>query len=136
MSSSSKTFQLKNFGLPLIRTVDDLAEHTRLSPQLVRYLSYRANYLYKRYEIPKKDGSVRVIAQPSRELKAIQSWILRNILNKLSSSDNCKGFEIGCSILDNAAPHVGANFILNLDLKDFFPSIKATKVYSIFSSIG
>lgn len=136
MSSASKTFQLKNFGLPLIRTVDDLAEHTRLSPQLVRYLSYRANYLYKRYAIPKKDGSMRVIAQPSRELKAIQAWILRNILNKLSSSDNCKGFELGCSILDNAAPHVGANFILNLDLKDFFPSIKATKVYSIFSSIG
>jgi retron-type reverse transcriptase len=136
MSTSSKIFQLKNFGLPLIRTVDDLAEHTHLSPQFIRYLSYRANYLYKRYEIPKKDGSVRVIAQPSRELKAVQAWILRNILNKLSSSDNCKGFEVGCSILDNAAPHVGANFILNLDLKDFFPSIKAAKVYNIFSSIG
>ena len=79
---------------------------------------------------------MRVIAQPSRELKAIQGWILRNILNKLSSSDNCKGFEIGCSILDNAAPHVGANFILNVDLEDFFPSINAPKVYSIFSSIG
>lgn len=136
MSSSSKIFQLKNFGLPLIRTADDLAELTHLSPQLIRYLSYRANYLYKRYELPKKDGSMRIIAQPSRELKAIQSWILRNILNKLSSSDNCKGFERGCSILDNAAPHIGANYILNIDFKDFFTSITAPQVYSIFSSVG
>jgi RNA-directed DNA polymerase len=136
MFSKEKIFQLKNFGLPVIRTVDDFAEHTRLSPQLIRYLSYRANFLYKLYDVPKKDGTARIIAQPSRELKALQGWILRNILNKLSSSENCKGFEIGCSILDNAAPHVGANFILNADLKDFFPSINAAKVYGIFSSIG
>lgn len=135
-SSSGKIFQLKNFGLPLIRTVNDMAEYTRVSPQLVRYLSYRANFLYKRYEIPKKDGTMRIIAQPSRELKAMQAWILRNILDKLSSSENCKGFELGCSILDNAAPHVGANFVLNVDLKDFFPSIIASKVYGIFSTIG
>jgi RNA-directed DNA polymerase len=135
-SPSEKIFQIKNFGLPLIRTVDDLAEHTRISPQLVRYLSYRANFLYKRHEVPKKDGTMRLIAQPSRELKAMQAWILRNILNKLSSSENCKGFELGCSILDNAAPHVSANFILNVDLKDFFPSIVASKVYGIFSTIG
>lgn len=136
MLVKSKIFQLKNFGLPVIHTVDDLAEHTRLSPQLVQYLSYRSEYLYKRYDVPKKDGTLRTIAQPARELKAIQAWILRNILDKLSSSDNCKGFEIGCSILDNAAPHVGANFLLNIDLKDFFPSINAKKVFGIYSSIG
>jgi RNA-directed DNA polymerase len=136
MLSKGKVFQLKNFGLPVIRTVDDFAEHTRLSPQLIRYLSYRANHLYRRYGVPKKDGTLRIIAQPARELKALQGWILRNILDKLSSSENCKGFERGYSILDNAAPHVGANFVLNLDLKDFFPSIKAEKVYGIFSSIG
>jgi RNA-directed DNA polymerase len=136
MLSSGKIFQLKNFGLPVIQTVDDLAEHIRVSPQLIRYLSYRANFLYKTYAIPKKDGTSRTIAQPSRELKALQGWILRNILDKLSSSENCTGFEIGRSILDNATPHVGANFLLNVDLKDFFPSINASKVYRIFSSIG
>lgn len=136
MILKGKVFQLKNFGLPVIRTVDDFAEHTRLSPQLIRYLSFRANFLYKSYDIPKKDGTARTIAQPSRELKALQGWILRNILDKLSASENCKGFEIGCSILDNAAPHVGANFILNVDLENFFPSIPAEKVYGIFSSIG
>jgi RNA-directed DNA polymerase len=136
MLSTGKIFQLKNFGLPVIRDIADLAEHTRLSPQLVRYLGYRANYLYRRYNVPKKDGTPRLIAQPNRELKALQAWILRNILDKLSASENCKGFEIGCSILDNAVPHVGANFILNVDLKDFFPSIGASKVYGVFSSIG
>lgn len=31
---------------------------------------------------------------------------------------------------------MGANFVLNVDLKDFFPSIIASKVYGIFSTIG
>ncbi|WP_155395454.1 reverse transcriptase domain-containing protein [Photobacterium angustum] len=84
----------------------------------------------------KKSGGFREIAQPCRELKAIQSWILRNILDKLNSSPYSKGFEKGKSILDNAQPHVGASYLLSLDLEDFFPSIGSYKVYGIFRSIG
>jgi retron-type reverse transcriptase len=69
-------------------------------------------------------------------LKAVQSWILRKILNRLKSSKNSKGFEIGESILSNASPHVGAHVLLNIDLEDFFHSVPASHVYSIFHSIG
>lgn len=129
-------YRLKNIGLPVIKNIDDLAHFTRLSSNKLNYLSSSSKFLYKVYELPKKSGGVRIIAQPSRELKAVQAWILRNILDRLTSSDCSKGFEIGSSILDNAKPHIGSNYILNIDLKNFFPSISANKVYSVFSSLG
>ena len=39
------------------------------------------------------------------------------------------GFTYGRSIVDNAKAHLGQNYILNLDLKDFFPSIKQARVW-------
>jgi retron-type reverse transcriptase len=54
----------------------------------------------------------------------------------LSSSDASTGFEIGSSIYDNAYPHIGSNVILVMDLDNFFPSIPANKVYSVFFSLG
>ena len=119
-----------------MRSLEDFAREIRLSKEKIRYLSTRAKHLYKTYNIPKKNGRFREISQPSRELKAVQSWILRNILDKLSSSIHSKGFEIGSSIVDNALPHIGSNYVLSLDLKDFFPNVMASKVYGVFSSIG
>lgn len=134
--SSNKKYLVRILGLPYIETIEDLSVETRLSVDLLVYSIYRSKYLYKTYCIPKKSGGYRTISQPSRTLKAIQSWILRNILDKLSSSEHSHGFEKGGSILHNASPHIGSNFILSLDLEDFFPSIKANKVYSIFKSLG
>ncbi|CAL60245.1 Hypothetical protein HEAR0006 [Herminiimonas arsenicoxydans] len=136
MQLDNRKFQLKIFNLPVIETIDDLAECTRLSPPLIKYLTYRADHLYKVFHIPKKIGEFREIAHPCRELKAIQGWILRHILDKLSPSENSKGFELGSSTLENASPHIGSNFLLNIDLKDFFPTIVASKVYGVFHSIG
>lgn len=133
---SPNIYRLKNFGLPALSSIDDLAHAMKLAPSTLISLSISSNSLYKIYHLPKKSGGSREIAQPSRQLKAVQSWILRNILDKLSSSPYSKGFELGSSILDNATPHIGASYLLSIDLENFFPSIHAYKVYGIFSSIG
>lgn len=39
-----------------------------------------------------------------------------------------------CNIVENAKVHVNKKFVLNIDLKDFFPSISARQVKEIFSS--
>ncbi len=137
LATHSHIYQLRNQGLPVMSTIVDMAREVRLSVEMLRFLTYRTEYLYKTYGIEKKGtSSKRIISQPSRKLKAIQGWILRRILDNLRSSEFSKGFEKGQSILDNAVPHIGANFILNMDLKDFFPSINASKVYGVFSSLG
>lgn len=134
--TSKNIYSLKNIGLPAMLSIDDFANQARLSAGKIRYLSATAESHYKVYPVPKVSGKSRLISQPSRELKAVQAWILRNILDKLSSSPCSKGFEVGTSILDNARPHVGSNYVLTIDLEDFFPNVSASKVYGVFSSIG
>nr|WP_315024189.1 reverse transcriptase family protein [uncultured Aminipila sp.] len=90
---------------------------------------------YKTFFI-KGNKKKRKIDSPSRKLKERQRWILKNILEKIALSDNCCGFVRCKSILDNAKPHVGKEFILNMDIKDFFPSINQNAIEDIFSNLG
>jgi RNA-directed DNA polymerase len=49
---------------------------------------------------------------------------------------SCHGFRRKKSIITNAKPHTGKNVLINIDLKDFFPSISGGRVYGIFTSLG
>ncbi len=134
--SKTDSVKLNMIGLPVIQNIDDFSEITHISKYTIYQLSIHADKYYKIYTIPKPSGKPRTICQPSKKLKGLQSWILVNILNKLKVSISCKGFEKGTSTADNALPHRGANTILTLDLKDFFPTVKRDQVYSIFKTIG
>ena len=91
---------------------------------------------YRTFSIPKKNGGMRKIEAPSNELKRIQLWIKENILDQFSASQYAKGFIKGVSIYDNALPHVNKELVINIDLKDFFPSIEYREIYKIFKYIG
>lgn len=123
-------------GLPVIQNLDDFSVVTHISKYTIYQLSEHSDKYYKTYKIPKKSGGKRKISQPSKKLKGLQSWILVNILNKIQVSPSCKGFRQGSSILENALPHIGSNTILNLDLKNFFPTITSNQVYNVFKTIG
>ncbi len=100
------------------------------------YILTTESYFYKKISIPKRNGSMRVLQVPSAELKYIQRWILDNILNNIHISDHANGFCRGKSIVTNAKAHVGKECIINLDIKDFFPSIDIDTVFRIFSYYG
>lgn len=134
--SKTDAIRLNMLGLPVIQTIDDFSETTHVSRYTLYQLSKYADKYYKTYTIPKKIGKPRDISQPSKKLKGLQSWILVNILNKLSVSTSCKGFEKGSSTYYNAEPHKGANSLLTIDLKDFFPTVTQKQVFNIFKSIG
>jgi len=134
--SKSDTIRLKMLGLPVIESIDDFAAITHLSRSAIYQLSVHADKCYKTYLIPKKSGGTRTISQPGRNLKAIQAWILVNILNKLNPSPSCKGFEKGTSTYDNAKVHIGASAILTIDIEDFFHSVNQQSVFNIFRAIG
>lgn len=134
--SKTDAIRLNMAGLPVIQTIEDLSELTHISKYTIFQLSKNSNKNYKSYTIPKKSGKLRTINQPSKKLKGLQSWILINILNKLKVSSSCKGFEKESSIAKNAEPHIGANTVLTIDLKDFFPTVKQKQVFNIFKAIG
>jgi retron-type reverse transcriptase len=91
---------------------------------------------YHSFEIPKRDGTARRIDVPSAALKFVQRRILRRILNRVPMHPYAHGFRRRRSIFSNARPHAGREMVLNLDLKDFFPSITFPRVRGLFQSLG
>lgn len=80
-------------------------------------------HCYRSFTIPKKSGGLRTISAPNPRLKQLLKAI-SIILESLYEPSACvMGFTRGKSVVDNANAHLGQNYVLNLDLKDFFPSI-------------
>ena len=79
---------------------------------------------YTQFYIPKKSGGKRSILAPSDELKGLQKKLLNEFLYvRYIPSVYATGFIVGRSIVHNATAHVGAKVLVNVDVKDFFPSI-------------
>ena len=127
---------LELLGLPSIETLSDLAQATHLSKVLLYRLIKHTDKQYNVYSIPKSKGGRREICQPSKKLKAVQAWVLRNIADKLCVHTACKGFEKGSSVKDNVLPHIGALVFLCVDIENFFPSVSASRVWTLFRSLG
>lgn len=89
-------------------------------------LYYASNSKYKRYHpvsIPKANGEFRELTVPDRFMKSIQRSIVDNILQKEPTSPYAMAYKRGCSIKDNAAPHVGHKKLLKMDIHHFFDGI-------------
>lgn len=105
--------------------VDFLSGKLFISPEDVKLFIQKAPFKYKVYPIPKRNGQgVRIIAQPSSDLKFVQRLILSNVLNDLPVHPVAKAYRPGLGILDNVKEHVGNRYLLKMDFSDFFPSIK------------
>lgn len=84
---------------------------------------------YTDFTIPKKSGGVRIISAPVAGLKSIL-FSLNTILQSVyEPSKYAMGFVPGRSVVDNAKIHIGQNYIYNIDLQDFFPSIDKSRVW-------
>lgn len=83
---------------------------------------------YRTFNIKKKSGEPREICAPYRTLHSIQSALNAYFKEIYSPNDSAMGFAAGRSVVDNANVHVGHNYVLNMDLKDFFPSIHEGRV--------
>jgi hypothetical protein len=80
---------------------------------------------YKVFNIPKRDGRVREIAQPSPEVKLLQRVVSDLLLTKLPVHACATAYRKGTSLLANATPHSQNGPILKMDLKGFFPSLRS-----------
>ena len=88
-----------------------------------------ANGRYKTFEIPKKSGVTRQICSPCGNLKWFQICINEMFKVLYTPSPYAMGFVSGKSIVDNARMHTNQNYVFNIDLKDFFPSIDQARVW-------
>lgn len=116
-----------------IETFKDVATALNIKTgHLRRLLFEEKDNLYSEFQIPKKDGSFRTIYAPSKELLFIQKRLLIILENSVAVHQHSYGFVKGKSTVDNAQLHLKKNFLLNIDLENFFPSISSARVRSMF----
>lgn len=105
------------------KLLQSMAEDLAILPSHLESIIRTAPLRYKVFEIPKKAGGVRQVAQPAREVKAIQQWVIRELGPRLPLHKSATAYTSGSSILKNAEAHVLSRYMLKLDFKGFFPSI-------------
>ncbi len=104
-------------------------------PFTLKHINYYCNpnntfHRYRQFKIKKKIGGERIITAPrNRSFKLILSYINEILKAMYTPSAYATGFAEGRSIADNAKAHRGMNYVFNLDLKDFFPSIEQPRVW-------
>ncbi len=117
------------FSLQSFKDVADLLE---VSESQLKYYLYvvTPDHNYSVFSIPKKGGGKREITAPSSSIKCIQKKLAQVLDAVYQPKGSAHGFIRGKSIVTNALRHVQQKHVLNIDLKDFFPSIKFMRVRS------
>ncbi len=132
--------KLKSYGLPIFKDMPALAKAMNMDIGKLRFLCYTRKVSqtthYNRFSIPKKSGGQRIISAPMYHLKNAQYWILENVLYKMDTHNMAHGFVPEKSIITNAKPHLGKDFIVNIDLQNFFPTITYKRIKGMFRSLG
>lgn len=122
------------------QNLSDVASLLGFKPSALSYILYLMpnSAKYTLFEIPKKNGNMRTIKAPDEALKNLQRRV-SNVLNdciaeidKSISNNLAHGFKKEFSIQTNAKCHTKKRYVLNIDLKDFFPSFNFGRVRGFF----
>ncbi len=113
-----------------------LLAHLGVSPQELKKIWWYRAAMYKEFAIAKGSGKLRLITAPDNRLKMLQRK-LAPLLDQLYRVRNpVHGFVPGRSVKSNAEAHTSRRHVVNLDLKDFFPSITENRIRGVLRALG
>ncbi len=111
-----------------------ISRETGFSEEQIFEIIRKAPHSYRVYSIPKRNGDgFRLIEHPSRQLKTIQRWLADRLLVRLPIHDAVFSYRPNLNVRDHASVHASSNYLLRIDLRDFFPSIKRHDVEALLS---
>lgn len=105
-----------------------ISNETGIDPNKLEKIAVSASHRYKIYQIPKKTGGLREISHPSKPLKFLQRWLIKEVFSKLPVHDSVFSYQKKINILHNAKIHSKNNYLLRVDFKNFFPSLTSEDV--------
>lgn len=113
-----------------------LAAFLGIDPVSLANLVPQAGRMYIEIPLKKKDGTPRPIRAPLEDLKKVQRAILDRLITLVPLPKCAYGFSAGKGIVENARLHAANPYVLNVDIKDFFPSVHYSRVGSLFRKWG
>jgi RNA-directed DNA polymerase len=103
-------------------------QEERVKSEKLRHYRYR--WMKRRGRRP------RLIEAPKPRLKSLQRIILDELLYHVPIHPAAGAFRKVVSIVDCIQPHAGQRIVLRMDLCDFFPSIRVSRVMALFRTVG
>jgi RNA-directed DNA polymerase len=133
-----------NKDLPIVFTLAHLARICGVSLGYLILIAGRGSdpyrdYLARKRELPKGSTAsrrYRTICMPDPELKKVQRWIHQNILSKISPHSASTAYSDDDKLINAAARHCNARWLVKIDIESFFESIKEPYVQSVFERLG
>ena len=96
--------------------------------------------MVRKYKIPKGNGKYRFIMEPIGEyktfLKALNYELSKYIYKNNLFLDEQHGFILGRGVVTNAKMHIGYDYTMKIDIKNFFDSINLYMVKSAISEFN
>lgn len=118
---------------PPVADLTQLSAFLQVSGRALTYLAKFTGDNVNKHEIVTNNGAKhRTIYAPNEALKMVQSRFRERILLPIATPDYVHGFVPGKSSATNAGQHTDSGLVVNLDLKDFFPSISARRVHAFW----
>ncbi len=121
---------------PELASETTLLAYLGVSPKELKKIWWYRSAMYTVFAVPKGGGKQRLITAPDNRLKMLQRKIAL-LLDQLYRVRNpVHGFVQDRSVKSNAEAHIDRRHIVNLDLKDFFPSITENRIRGVLRSLG
>jgi len=130
---SDSSDQLRNKFTDL-KTKQDIADLLDIDISRLNYYLYISprDTRYKTFEIRKRSGGTREIVAPTTALKIVQQKLNQVLQCVYRRRPTVYSFIHKYNIVKNAKNHLRRQYILNIDLKDFFPSITFPRIRGLF----
>ena len=114
--------------------INYLSQTLYISEAEIQKFVNTAPHRYKQYQIPKRNNNgVRLIAQPAAELKVMQLLAISQLQEALPVHSSATAYCRGKGIKDNAKAHAKNSYLLKMDFKDFFHSIRPSDLVRHYS---
>lgn len=117
-----------------IKTREELADYLSIPLKELTFFAYSKSIFYKKAYIPKRSGRLRTLSIPIGKLKKIQHAIAEVLDDIYDPPDCVHGFVSAKSTVTNAARHTKKQFVIKIDLVDFFPTIRAGRIHGLFKN--
>lgn len=132
------------FGAPIVYAIippelgseGALLSYLGLSAAELKKIWWYRGSMYHQFEIAKGKGKTRLIEAPNKRLKYLQRKIASLLDQLYRVRGPVHGFVVGKSVKTNGLAHLRKRYVLNVDLKTFFPSITENRVTGVLESLG
>ncbi|MFB5652828.1 reverse transcriptase family protein [Leptospira wolffii] len=122
--------------LPVIYSLKHLSLLTRIDYGYLRRIIKRNEDPYSIFQMKKRRGGIRNICIPTPKIAQVQKFISKSILSKVLPNSSSYAYHPGSKIVDCCQQHCGSQWLIKVDIQQFFENISELMVFKIFNDLG